>query len=147
MKPTEHGCGYRSKVALLFLRGVVWGSPSWVLVDEAVKLQKGNVLFDFGKSDIKPQAYPVLDEALAILKKQPTPKVQVQGHTDNVGSRAYNQNLSERRAKAVMQYFIDKGVARQRLSAAGYNFSRPAASNDTRQGRALNRRVELMPIR
>jgi OOP family OmpA-OmpF porin len=119
----------------------------WVLVDEAVKLQKGNVLFDFGKADIKAQAYPVLDEALAILKKQPTLKVEVQGHTDNVGSRAYNQKLSERRAKAVMEYFIDKGIKPERLSAAGYNFSRAAASNDTREGRALNRRVELMPIR
>jgi OOP family OmpA-OmpF porin len=119
----------------------------WVLVDEAVKLQEGNILFDFGKSDVKPQAYPVLDEALAILEKQPTLKVEVQGYTDNVGARAYNQKLSERRAKAVMQYFIDKGIEPQRLSAAGYNFSRPVASNDTPQGRTLNRRVELKPIR
>jgi OOP family OmpA-OmpF porin len=119
----------------------------WVLVDTDVKLQKGNLLFDTAKWDIKPQAYPVLDEALAILKEQPTLKVQIQGHTDNVGSKGYNQKLSERRAKAVMQYFIDKGVEPERLSAAGYNFSRPAASNDTPKGRALNRRVELMPIR
>jgi len=91
----------------------------WVLVDEAVKLQKGNVLFDFGKADIKAQAYPVLDEALAILKKQPTLKVEVKGHTDNVGSRAYNQKLSDRRAKAVTEYFKDKGIEPGRLSAPG----------------------------
>jgi len=117
----------------------------WVLVD--VELKTGNVLFDTGKWDIKAQAYPILDEALAILKKQPTLKVEVQGHTDNVGARAYNQKLSERRANAVMQYFIDKGIEPQRVSAAGYGFSRPTASNDTREGRALNRRVELKPIR
>jgi OOP family OmpA-OmpF porin len=87
------------------------------------------------------------DEALAILKKEPTLKVEVQGHTDNVGARAYNQKLSERRAKAVMEYFIDKGIEPERLSAAGYGFSRPTASNDTREGRTLNRRVELKPIR
>jgi OOP family OmpA-OmpF porin len=117
----------------------------WVLVD--VELKTGNVLFDTGKWDIKAQAYPVLDEALAILKKQPTLKVEVQGHTDNVGARAYNQKLSERRANAVMEYFIDKGIEPERLSAAGYGFSRPTASNDTREGRTLNRRVELKPIR
>jgi OOP family OmpA-OmpF porin len=117
----------------------------WVLA--GVELKTGNVLFDTGKWDIKAQAYPILDEALAILKKQPTLKVEVQGHTDNVGARAYNQKLSERRAKAVMEYFIDKGIEPERLSAAGYGFSRPTASNDTREGRTLNRRVELKPIR
>jgi OOP family OmpA-OmpF porin len=119
----------------------------WVLVDKDVKLKKGNVLFDFGKADIKPQAYPVLDEALAVLKNQPTLKVEVQGHTDNVGPKAYNQMLSERRAKAVMEYFKAKGIKPERLSASGYGFSRPTASNDTREGRTLNRRVELKPIR
>jgi OOP family OmpA-OmpF porin len=117
----------------------------WVLA--GVELKTGNVLFDTGKWDIKAQAYPILDEALAILKKEPTLKVEVQGHTDNVGARAYNQKLSERRAKAVMEYFIDKGIEPERLSAAGYGFSRPTASNDTREGRTLNRRVELKPIR
>jgi len=104
------------------------------------------VLFDFDSAKIKSEAHPMLDEAVAILKKNPAIKVEVDGHTDNMGPAAYNMKLSERRANAVMKYFVDKGVAAGRLTMKGFGLTKPAAANDTKAGRAKNRRVELTPI-
>ena len=73
--------------------------------------------------------------------------VEIQGHTDNVGDPAYNVNLSQRRADAVMEYMIANGVSSSRLRAKGYGDTRPHVSNASDQGRALNRRVELHPYR
>jgi len=105
------------------------------------------VMYDFDSAEIKSEAYPMLDEAVLILGKNPELKVEIDGHTDNVGPAAYNMNLSERRAKAVMQYFVDKGVEAQRLTTKGFGSTNPAASNDTKEGRAKNRRVELTPVK
>ena len=105
------------------------------------------VMYDFDSAEIKSEAYPMLDEASAILKKNTELKVEIDGHTDNVGPAAYNMNLSERRAKAVMKYFVDKGVEAQRLTTKGFGSTNPAASNDTKEGRAKNRRVELTPVK
>jgi len=105
------------------------------------------VLFDLNKADIKPEAYPMLDEAALIMKKNPDLKVQIDGHTDNTGTAEYNMTLSERRANTVMKYFVDKGVEAERLGVKGFGLTRPAAGNDTREGRAKNRRVELTPVR
>jgi OOP family OmpA-OmpF porin len=87
-----------------------------------------------------------LDGVVAVLKRNPTLRVEIQGHTDNIGSEASNRKLSENRARAVMEYLVKKGVEAERLSAAGYGSSRPIASNDTLEGRARNRRVELTPV-
>ncbi|MGD9245476.1 MAG: OmpA family protein [Desulfobacterales bacterium] len=105
------------------------------------------VMYDINSAEIKSEAYPMLDEAVSILKKNPEIKVEIDGHTDNTGSAAYNMNLSERRAKAVMKYFVDKGVEAERLSTKGFGFTKPAASNKTKEGRAKNRRVELTPVK
>jgi OOP family OmpA-OmpF porin len=104
---------------------------------------EGVVLFDFDSDDIKPEAYPLLNEVLTILKKNPQLSVEIQGHTDNVGSAEYNQTLSEERAQAVMDYLVKNGIDPQRVSSTGYGLTRPVASNDTDEGRAKNRRVEL----
>jgi outer membrane protein OmpA-like peptidoglycan-associated protein len=103
---------------------------------------QGEVLFEFGKAEIKPQFYRMLDEGADILKKNPGIMVEIQGHTDNIGTKEVNQKLSEDRAKAVMGYLVGKGVAKDRLTAKGYNFSKPVASNSTEEGRKQNRRVE-----
>jgi OOP family OmpA-OmpF porin len=103
--------------------------------------------FNTGESLINPVSYRLLDEVADILARNPTLKVEIQGHTDNRGSAAFNRKLSEKRANAVLDYLVQKGVSRDRLTAAGYGFSRPAASNDTPEGRAQNRRVELKPMR
>ncbi|UCG13051.1 MAG: OmpA family protein [Deltaproteobacteria bacterium] len=104
------------------------------------------VQFELNKWNVKPQYYPVLDEALYVLRQNSSMRVEIQGHTDNTGDKDYNQMLSEKRAKAVMDYFMREGIAAGRLSAEGYGPSRPIASNATREGRSKNRRVQLKPI-
>jgi outer membrane protein OmpA-like peptidoglycan-associated protein len=101
------------------------------------------VFFESGKANIKADFYLLLDEGAEILKKNPTMKVEIQGHTDNVGSEAFNQRLSENRANAVKEYFVSKGISADRLKPVGYGPSSPIAPNDTKEGRAKNRRVEL----
>jgi OOP family OmpA-OmpF porin len=102
--------------------------------------------FSTDKADIRPQDEPGLNEVVVVLENNPMLKVEIQGHTDNTGGEAYNQALSERRAEAVKAYFVGKGIAADRLSTKGYGMSQPAASNDTREGRFQNRRVQLKPI-
>lgn len=112
-----------------------------------VSLMFPTVLFDTDKYTIKPQYYSELDEAAAKIKKLGAVKVQIQGHTDSRASKEYNQELSENRAKAVLEYLVKKGVNRGNLSYVGYNFSKPVAPNTTAAGMAKNRRVELGTIR
>lgn len=88
-----------------------------------------------------------LDQAVAVFKANPKLTADVQGHTDSTASAEYNQTLSENRAKAVRDYFIQRGIAPERIRAMGFGETRPTASNDSIEGRALNRRVELHPVR
>jgi OOP family OmpA-OmpF porin len=113
-------------------------------VEAVIELE--GVYFDFDKATIKPEGKAVLDEAAALLKKHERVIVEVAGHTDSVGSEAYNQGLSERRANSVKQYLTEQGVTATRLSARGYGEAQPVASNDTKEGRAENRRVELIVL-
>jgi outer membrane protein OmpA-like peptidoglycan-associated protein len=101
------------------------------------------VNFDFDKSNIRADARPVLDEAIKTLKEYGNVRVSVEGHTDSRGTEAYNQALSVRRASSVAAYLQSGGIARSRLEVSGFGESRPVASNDTDDGRAQNRRVEL----
>jgi outer membrane protein OmpA-like peptidoglycan-associated protein len=101
------------------------------------------VLFDFNKSTLQPASDPVLQKILDLLKRTPALKLEIQGHTDNVGNDAYNQTLSEARAKAVVTWLTQNGVAAVRLTAKGYGKTRPIADNATDAGRAKNRRVEI----
>lgn len=101
------------------------------------------VNFDFDKATIRHDAAATLDEAAVILRDQPDVNVFVDGHTDDVGSDAYNERLSERRAQAVVDYLSDHGVSVSRLRARGFGESHPVASNASAEGRAQNRRVEL----
>ncbi|KAA2286299.1 OmpA family protein [Arenimonas fontis] len=102
------------------------------------------VNFDFDKDTLRPDAIAILDEAIAILQKYPQLRVEVAGHTDSIGTEQYNQGLSERRAKAVYDYLINAGISAGRLVGPnGYGESRPIDTNDTREGRARNRRTEL----
>ncbi|MBW2107933.1 MAG: OmpA family protein [Deltaproteobacteria bacterium] len=105
-----------------------------------------NIHFDTGKATIKTAAYPALDEVIDVFRANPVLKAEIQGHTDNVGSAAMNQALSEKRAKAVFEYLVKCGTDPDRLSFAGYGYSQPISSNDTAEGRAMNRRVQLKPI-
>jgi OOP family OmpA-OmpF porin len=110
----------------------------------AEKIVLRGVNFDFDKATIRPDAKVILDEAASQLSKSPDVRVSVEGHTDSVGTDAYNQKLSERRAASVKQHLVGKGVSESRLSTVGFGESKPVASNSTKDGRALNRRVELL---
>ena len=101
------------------------------------------VLFDFNKSTIQPASDPVLQQILDLLKKNPTQNIEVQGHTDNVGGDAYNQTLSEARAKAIVTWLTQHGISAGRLTAKGFGKTKPIADNATDAGRAKNRRVEI----
>ena len=101
------------------------------------------IYFDFNKATLRPDSAPTLNKILALLQSRPGLKLEVQGHTDNVGGNDYNQKLSEARAGAVVQWLTQKGIAADRLTANGYGLSMPVADNDSDEGRAKNRRVEL----
>lgn len=105
----------------------------------------GHVLFDFDKDVIKPEAYPLLDKVAAVLEKNPLVSVELHGHTDNVGTREYNMDLSMRRAHAVKNYLVGKGILKNRMATVGFGYTKPAALNLLDSGRAKNRRVELHP--
>lgn len=101
------------------------------------------VNFDFDKADLRPDAEPALSQVLDVLRKEPKLSVEIGGHTDNVGDKAYNLKLSGRRADAVKAWLTSRGVAASRLSARGYGDGEPVVKNDTEEHRFLNRRVEL----
>lgn len=102
-----------------------------------------SIFFKTGSSIIAPKAYPVLDQVVTLMVKYPNFHLDVEGHTDNVGSPIANQKISQHRADAIKGYFTSKGINTTRLYAVGYGLEKPIASNKTATGRALNRRVEL----
>jgi outer membrane protein OmpA-like peptidoglycan-associated protein len=103
----------------------------------------GGVTFAFNSSDLNAQFYPVLDKVAATLAEYDKTVIEVAGHTDSVGSDAYNQQLSEKRAGSVAAYLSSHGVNRTRIVTVGAGEAHPVASNDTEEGRAQNRRVEI----
>ena len=106
------------------------------------------VNFAFNRADLLPEARTTLDhEVIPELKADPELSVAVEGHTDAVGSDAYNQKLSERRAASVKSYLEAQGIAPSRIEAVGFGESRPVADNDTEMGRAKNRRVEIKELK
>ncbi len=112
-------------------------TPGKIVIDQKIQ-------FAFDKSVIKPESYSILDDVASVLKTHPDiARIRVEGHTDSVGSDAYNQKLSDRRAKAVQDYLVNKGIEASRLEAIGYGESQPLADNATAEGRAKNRRTEF----
>jgi OOP family OmpA-OmpF porin len=101
------------------------------------------VNFAFDSDEIDPVSAVVLDVVSETLNSRRDVRVVVEGHTDSRGDEAYNRTLSQRRAESVQRYLIGKGVLASRMQARGFGESQPTASNDTDEGRALNRRVEL----
>ncbi len=101
------------------------------------------ILFDTGKTTLKPASLKVLDNVTDILKEYPNSRFHIDGHTDSVGSEANNQKLSEGRAAAVVNYLIERGIPSNRLVARGFGESKPIAPNTTKEGRTTNRRTEI----
>ena len=100
--------------------------------------------FDTGKSDIKPESMPIIDQIAALMKAHADLKISIEGHTDNVGTPASNKTLSEQRAKSVMNAVVQKGIVAGRLTAVGWGQDKPIADNRSEDGRAKNRRVEIV---
>lgn len=105
-----------------------------------------NIFFDYDKATLRPESFSELNRVVAILNKQQKLKIEISGHTDNKGSLDYNKQLSKARAKTVVDYLITKGISADRLTFEGYAFEKPIATNDTDEGRQLNRRVEFKVI-
>jgi OOP family OmpA-OmpF porin len=125
-------------------------APPAPLVPEVEALPERIVLrgvnFDFDKAEIRPDAAVILEEAVSILSGKPDVQVRIEGHTDSTGPDAYNQGLSERRANSVRKYLEQHGITASRLTSVGFGEAKPISTNDTREGRALNRRVELQVL-
>lgn len=115
-------------------------------VVEGSKIVLKNVFFDFNKSRIRKESFAELDNIYKLLQEKPELKIEISGHTDNKGNDKLNLKLSESRAKAVMDYLVKKGISKNRLTAKGYGKNQPIASNDTDEGRQLNRRVEMRVV-
>ncbi len=105
-----------------------------------------NVQFEFNSSELTAGSSESLDKVVDAMNEYPTLRIEIQAHSDNSGDAGYNQSLSEERANSVRDYLISKGIAPDRMEAKGYGESQPVADNDTREGRATNRRVELKVI-
>lgn len=117
--------------------------------DELLLRMPAGITFDFDSYSIRPEFRATLDEVAQTLGAYPQTYVDVLGHTDSTGTDAYNQRLSEQRAKAVADYLSYRGVNPARIATRGYGETMPIASNDTEAGRAQNRRVEIkiVPVR
>ena len=114
-----------------------------IMIEQSKSFTLDNVHFDSGKSSIKTSSYDELKELVEFLKLKPEIKIEIGGHTDNIGEDRANQNLSQERANSVKKYLVELGVVSSRLIAKGYGESTPIADNNTEKGKRLNRRTEV----
>ncbi|MFO7658000.1 MAG: OmpA family protein [Bacteroidales bacterium] len=112
-------------------------------VEVGAKVILKNIFFEFGKATLKPESYAELDNVVKLLLNNEGVRLEISGHTDNVGALKSNMKLSEDRAKAVVEYLIGRGIASAMLEYKGYAYTQPVAPNNTEEGRAQNRRVEF----
>ncbi|MEO8386241.1 MAG: OmpA family protein [Betaproteobacteria bacterium] len=112
--------------------------------DRGMVITLGDVLFEFNRAEVKPSTQSRIAELANFLKQYPDRRVSIEGHTDNIGSAAYNDELSLRRADAIKSQLVNYGIPSERISTAGYGKDFPVAANDTDTNRAINRRVEVV---
>ena len=113
-------------------------------VKETMTTAMQNVQFETGKSTLKNTSFSVLDQLAVIMQQHPEYRLKIEGHTDNVGSEASNQRLSQARATTCLNYLVSKGINASRITATGFGSTRPVANNATKEGRDSNRRVEFI---
>jgi OOP family OmpA-OmpF porin len=114
-------------------------------IGQVVRLN--NVFFDFDKWDLRPESFVELDRVVKLLNDNPAIEIEMSAHTDSRGSDDYNFKLSDNRAKSVMDYIVSKGIAQSRITSQGYGETKPVATNETDDGRQLNRRVEFTIVK
>ena len=151
--PKQYGAEIVAKGYLLYLDVVDLKGESYMKdyiknfelerVEVGAKVILKNIFFEFGKATLKPESYAELDNVVKLLQNNEGVRLEISGHTDNVGSLKTNMKLSEDRAKAVVEYIISKGISSSRLEFKGYAYTQPIAPNTTEAGRAQNRRVEF----
>jgi outer membrane protein OmpA-like peptidoglycan-associated protein len=115
-------------------------------IEANAKVILQNVFFDTKKTDLKPESVSELDDVIRLMNENPNLKIQISGYTDDIGTPADNLKLSAGRALSVVNYLLYKGVLKERLSYKGYGEANPIATNDTEEGRAMNRRTELRVV-
>jgi outer membrane protein OmpA-like peptidoglycan-associated protein len=113
-------------------------------IEKGAKVVLNNIFFETGKATLSPQSRVELEKAIDLMKVNPSMKIEVGGHTDNVGDDAFNMKLSHDRAKSVREYLVNAGIGGDRIQAKGYGESNPIATNDTDDGRKSNRRTEFI---
>lgn len=112
-------------------------------IEKGETIVLNNIFFDFDKSKLKTSSYPELNRVLKFMKDEKIKKIALYGHTDSIGNDEYNMGLSGRRAKSVMDFLLNNGIAEDRVSYQAFGETKPVATNDTLEGRAKNRRVEF----
>jgi OmpA-OmpF porin, OOP family len=122
------------------------GTPKGAKVDAEGCWIIGTIHFDFDKAEIMPDAIPVLNEIGNVMRKNSGLNMNINGFTDNIGTLEYNRKLSERRAQSAKNYLVEKGIDGNRFSINGFSYTMPVSSNDTQEGRRMNRRVEFAPF-
>ncbi len=122
-------------------------TPKGAIVDSRGCWVVKGVIFDYKKWDIKDEFNENLCNIVDVLQQNPNLRVRIDGHTDNIGSMGYNIDLSQKRAKAVKDYLVGKGIQESRITTEGFGFKKPIASNTTEEGRAQNRRAEIVPLK
>lgn len=118
-----------------------YGSVNVAFDDTRAELS--GISFRAGSAELVPSSLATLDRTIEGLKKNAKAKVEIEGHTSSEGGEEFNQKLSENRASSVRDYMVRKGISKDRVTAVGYGYSRPKASNDTEEGRRQNRRIEV----
>ncbi|MFQ5788168.1 MAG: OmpA family protein [Thermodesulfobacteriota bacterium] len=122
-------------------------TPRGVIVDTRGCWVVMGVKFEYKKWNIQPQFNSNLDNVVKILERNPGLKIRIEGHTDDIASMEYNLRLSEKRAQSIKDYLVEMGINQSRITTAGLGYTQPIASNDTEEGRALNRRAEIIPVK
>jgi OmpA-OmpF porin, OOP family len=112
-------------------------------IAENAMIPLNNIFFDFDNSSLKSESFPELDRIVGLMNEKPTMQVEIAGHTDSIGPDEYNMKLSERRAKSVTNYLVEKGVAKERINTTFFGETKPIDTTNTKAGNAKNRRVEF----
>jgi outer membrane protein OmpA-like peptidoglycan-associated protein len=114
-----------------------------VPIEVGQSIRLNNIFFEVNKSKLKPESFPELDRVVEFLKNNPAIKIEIGGHTDNVGKAGANMKLSEARAAAVAEYIVSKGLPKDHIVSKGYGMTKPVVPNKTKADKAKNRRVEF----